>query len=110
MPQSNIKNNNLLLKKYKNHFNKRYHLNDRLKVVLKIMLDKKPIFVLLKLRFYQISFWFNAFHKDMNDLTNVSNINSDHIKRDLCDVFMMKNCKNTIWIEFIYEIDFYALH
>jgi hypothetical protein len=74
------------------------------------MLDKKSIVVLLKLRFYQISFWFNAFHKDMNDLINVSNINSDHIKRALCDVFMMKNCKNEIWIEFIYEIDFYTLH
>jgi hypothetical protein len=45
------------------------------------MLDQKSIAVLLRLIFYQISFWFNDFYKNINDLINVLNVDFDHIKR-----------------------------
>jgi hypothetical protein len=59
--------------------------------LLQIILNQKSIISLLKWNFQQIFSRFNIFYNKMNDLINISNINFDHFKRVLFDVFIHKN-------------------
>jgi hypothetical protein len=46
----------------------------------------------------------------MNDLINALDINVEHIKRILVNIFLIQIDKNMIWIDFTYdEFDFYNL-
>jgi hypothetical protein len=60
--------------------------------IFEIMLNHKSINVLLMLNFNQMLFWFNVFIDNMRDLINVSNINIDHIKKILSDIFINTKC------------------
>jgi hypothetical protein len=53
--------------------------------------------------------WFSVFYDNINDLTNISNTNVDHIKRAFWNIFININYKK-IWFEVhLYESDFYIL-